>query len=300
MSRIFLVISKGLQNLAIDLWLNIVTVLVITVCLTLVGAFFLVSFNASALLDHFAGQVHVMFYLRDTQNPEQRQVLKEQLLADSDVQTVWYVSKEQAKERFSDQLAEFTDVLESIESNPLPASLEVELHSNYQQVSDLEGFVARYASFPGVEEVYYGKEWVERLSSMVRLLWIIGTAVGIFLVGMAVFIISTTIRLAIHRRREEIGVMRLVGATNRFIQAPFIIEGVLQGLLGASFSIGVLYFGYWNLLHRIFLSKGTVLPFFPGFSSYFLPGQAVIVLVSMGVIIGFFGSFLSVSKWLKV
>lgn len=299
MSRIFLLTSKALQNLIADLWLNVATVLVIAVCLTLVGAFFVVSFNASALLDHFAGEVHVMFYLRDTQRPEQRDVLKEQLMVDSAVKSVEYINKEQAKERFQNQLAEFSDVLDSIETNPLPASLEVQLHAQYQQLADLERFVSSYSSFPGVEEVYYGKEWVERLSRMVRLLWIIGTAVGMFLVGMAIFIISTTIRLTIHRRKEEIEVMRLVGATNRFIQVPFIIEGVLQGMLGASFSIAVLYFGYWNLIHQIIVSKETVLPFFPGFSSNFLPVQALAILVAMGVLVGFFGSLLSVGKWLK-
>jgi cell division transport system permease protein len=297
--RILLVIRKGLLNLWADRWLNLVTVVVIALCLTLVGAFLMLAANGSALLSRFAGNVEVMVYLNEGHSPADLQKLQAAIQADPVVQQVTFVSKDQALARFTQQLGEAAGVIDQLQKNPLPNSLEVRLAADYREIPDMERFAAKYTGSPAVEEIYYGREWVERLARIVRTLWIVGGFIGVFLAGTAVFIISTTIRLAIHRRKDEIAVMRLVGATNRFIQAPFLIEGSMQGLIGAAGSVGGLYLTYLLLSNRG-LAGGPVTQFFPGFTPIFLGPSALAALMIMGVILGFIGSLVSTGRHLKV
>lgn len=294
-----LLTRKAFQNLIDDFWLNLATICIIALCLTLVGAFLIVATNATNLVDHFAGQVEVMIFLEDGHTDTQVTALLEKLDSSAKVESATYVSKQEALSRFKIQSPELGKVTDELKENPLPASIEVRLGAKYRDIPDLESFAGLYDSEEGVEEVYYGKEWVGRLGFAVRLIWIAGIAVGLFLAGTAVFIISVTLKLTIYRRREEIGVMLLVGATNRYIQMPFIIEGLLQGFLGATFSIGALFAAYWQITHGLSFSAERLIPFFPGFTPDFLPDQALLGLVLMGVLVGFFGSLISVGKFLK-
>lgn len=295
-----LLFKKAVQNLMADFWLNIVTVLVIALSIMLVGSFTIFVTNASKLVDQFAGRVQVMIYLKDPHTPAQVETLKKDVTADPAVESCTYISKAEALSRFKSQLAELKDVADAMDENPLPASLEVTLHSQYMDLPNLDSFAEKWSQRPGVEEVYFGKEWVERLGRIVRILWASGIGVGIFLTGTAVFIIATTIRLAIHRRRDEIGIMRLVGATNRFIQMPFIFEGIMQGLCGAILAVGLMYGAYLFTAGRLAGGTDLMIPFFPGFSFHFLSIHAMGTLVLSGAIVGLFGSLVSIGKFLKV
>ena len=300
MARLALLLRKAIQNLAVEFWLNVVTVLVIAVALTLVGAFLLLAANASTLLDQFAGHVEVMIFLKDDHTPQQVQALTEKLWADPAVEATEYVSKTQALERFSKELEELGDLAASMDENPLPASIDVQLLAEYRDTPDIEAFSQKWINEPIVEEVYFGKEWVERLTRFVRMLWIIGSAVGVFLAATAVFIISTTLRLTIHRRKSEIEILRLVGATRRFIQMPFIFEGIFQGLAGAAGALALLYTVFWAASKGLATgAPGFLGPLFPGFSLQFLSGHHLILLIASGALLGFFGSLLSVGRFLK-
>lgn len=300
MRQIILFIKKAAWNIAADIWLNLATIGVIALALTLVSAFLMVAGNASRLVEQFAGHVEVSFYLKEGHTRDEVAVLSEELKADPVVASVVYVSKDQALARFREQLAELADVAASLDENPLPASIEVSLKSAFRELPDLERFAGRYGSAPGVEEVYYGKEWVERLGRIVRVLWIIGAAVGLFLAAAAVYIVATTIKLSIHRRREEIEVMRLVGATNRFIQIPFILVGVLQGLCGVGIALGALLAVHLFATAKITASPELFAPFFPGYSLVFLPPAQIVGMVLVGALLGLFGSLVSVGKFLNV
>ena len=300
MSRITLFFRTAFQNIRADVWLNLASVLVISLMITLVSAFLTVAKNGSMLLDHFAGRVEVVFYLAESHTVDEAQVLAEELRKDPAVAEVTYISKAQALARFKSQITELADVVDTLEDNPLPASVEISLHSQYREIPNVERFAEHYTSAPGVEEVYYGKEWVKRLGRIVRWLWIAGAAVGLFLAGAALFIIANTIKLSIHRRAEEIALMRLVGATNRFIQAPFLIVGVLQGLLGTALSMGVLYGVFAWAADKMATTPELFAPFFPGFSLSFLSANQILATILGGALLGLFGSLSSTRKFLRV
>lgn len=300
MARLLLLTKKAFQNLRADLGLNLVTILVIALSLTLVGAFIVVVNNANRLVDHFAGQVEMMIFLKDSHTEKDLAILRNELDSDPMVDSMVFITKAQALERFKSQLAHLTEVAESMDQNPLPASFEVRLKPEMRQMATLDTFADKYTWAPGVEEVYYGKEWVERLNRWVRIIWLAGMGIGLFLSVTAVFIIAATLRLAIHRRKDEIAIMRLVGATNRFIQMPFILEGLFQGLVGAAISIGALFGVFKTLGHYYSGTAGAAMPFFPGFTPAFPPGHYLVALVLMGAIVGFFGSIVSIGKFLKV
>jgi len=299
MHKFALLTKKAFQNLKADFGLNVATILIIALCLTLVGAFLIVATNATNLVKHFAGQVEVIIFLKESCTDGNVDKLLEKLDSEARVESATYINKDVALARFKKQSPELGAITEELNQNPLPASIEVRLAMDYRKITDLEEFAQYYLFADGVDEVYYGKEWVERLSMAVKLIWVTGIAVGLFLFGTAIFIISATLKLAIFRRREEIGVMRLVGATNRYIQMPFIIEGLLQGFLGAAVSIGALFLVFTQTISKFSLYSGEVMPFFPGFDLNFLPREALLALVFMGLFVGFLGSLVSVGKFLK-
>jgi cell division transport system permease protein len=298
--RVILLTKKAFQNLMADFWLNVLTILVIALSLTLVGAFLMAANNASNLVEYFSGQVEVMIYLNDDHTKLEADALVGALQKRPMVESATFITKADALARFKQELAELAEVVDSMEGNPLPASIEVKIAPGFRQIDQLEALAGSLNGKPGVEEVYYGKEWIEKMARAVSVFWIFGVSVGIFLSSTAVFIISTTLKLAIHRRQEEIGVMRLVGATNKYIQAPFIIEGLLQGLLGASLSIGALFGVFWFFISKFADSNQVLIPLFPGFTIDFLPGYGLGALLIMGVAVGLFGSLFSIGKFLKV
>ena len=295
-----LLTRKAFQNLGADFWLNVVTVVVIALSMTLVGAFTALSLNVSTLVDRFSGQVEVLFFLHDHVGEQQALALLDRIREAPEVAFAEYVSKDKAMERFRQQLAQMADVAGMLDENPLPASIETRLSSTAQDIGALERFAKQWESAPEIEEAYYGREWVERLMRIEKALWGAGVAIGLFLSGTAIFIIATTLKLAIRRRKEEIEVMRLVGATNRFIQAPFIIEGMLQGLFGAMLAMGALYAVFLWIAQNQTQDVSIFGPMFPGFTLQFLSPTLMAGFVGIGAILGLVGSLFSVGKFLKV
>lgn len=150
---------------------------------------------------------------------------------------------------------------------------------------------------PGVEDLQYGSDWLERFSAFMVLLKILGWSLGGLLLLATIFVISNTIRLNIFARREEIEIMRSVGATGMFIRAPFYIEGILQGLLGAVFALAML-FGFFQLfLSRVYEPLRSLLGNFP---AQFLNSEQMAAVVLGGVIIGLLGTQVSVGRYLRV
>jgi len=270
--------------------LSVLSITTIAFSLFTVGLFGLVAINLRRALQGLEERVEIVaFVLRAT--PTETITLATQDIASfPEVQDVTYVTEQQALERARRELVEFRDAYRDLQVNPLPASIEVRLKPGNRDAATVERVAQRLRGFGFVNDVRYGREWVQKLDHLRNITGIVGLVIGLAFAAVAVVIIGVTIRLTLLQRSREISIMRLVGATNWFIRGPFLLEGALKGLLGGLLSLVLCYAGY--LLFRD-QSGGT----FSGLI-FFLPYQMIAIVV-FGVFLGLGGSLVSVGRHLR-
>ncbi|HET9725661.1 MAG TPA: permease-like cell division protein FtsX [Gemmatimonadales bacterium] len=270
--------------------LSALSITTIAFSLFTVGLFGLVAINLRRALQGLEERVEIVaFVLRAT--PAETITLATQDIASfPEVQDVTYVTEQQALERARRELVEFRDAYRDLQVNPLPASIEVRLKPGNRDAATVERVAQRLRGFGFVNDVRYGREWVQKLDHLRNITGIVGLVIGLAFAAVAVVIIGVTIRLTLLQRAREISIMRLVGATNWFIRGPFLLEGALKGLLGGLLSLVLCYAGY--LLFRD-QSGGT----FSGLI-FFLPYQMIAIVV-FGVFLGLGGSLVSVGRHLR-
>ncbi len=270
--------------------LSALSITTIAFSLFTLGLFGLVAINLRRALQGLEERVEIVaFVLRAT--PAETITLATQDIASfPEVQDVTYVTEQQALERARRELVEFRDAYRDLQVNPLPASIEVRLKPGNRDAATVERVAQRLRGFGFVNDVRYGREWVQKLDHLRNITGIVGLVIGLAFAAVAVVIIGGTIRLTLLQRAREIAIMRLVGATNWFIRGPFLLEGALKGLLGGLLSLVLCYAGY--LLFRD-QSGGT----FSGLI-FFLPYQMIAIVV-FGVFLGLGGSLVSVGRHLR-
>jgi cell division transport system permease protein len=255
-----------------------------------VGLFLLVAVNLREALKGLEERVEIVaFVLRGTP-PETITLASQDIAAFPEVQDVEYITEEKALARARKELVEFRDAYRDLSVNPLPASFEIRLKEGYRNAAAAERVAKRLEGFTFIEDIRYGRDWVERLDKLRNLAGIVGLVIGAAFAAVAIVIIGVTIRLTLLQRAREIAIMRLVGATNHFIRGPFLLEGALKGLLGGLLSLALCYAGY--LLFRD-QSGGT----FAGLI-FFQPVQ-LLAIVIFGVMLGLGGSLVSVGRHLR-
>jgi cell division transport system permease protein len=262
----------------------------IGVTLLLVGAFVLLVSNMERLLDRFGEDILVSVYLEAGLSDEGRRVLVEQARSAPGVELVRLVSEEEAMQRFREGSAGQASLLEGLDENPLPASLEITLAPESRSSEGLAILIAALEDLGGIDELGYGTGWVEGYARAMALIRAIGTGIGVVLALATLLIISNTIRLAVYARREEIEILRLVGAGRTFVSIPFLVEGFIQGSLGGVFAVALLY-GFFRILlpgleGGLELLLGFAKPVFIG-------AEGVLALIVAGAAIGTLGSGLA-------
>jgi len=220
--------------------------------LFVVGLFGLATYNLQLALSAIEERVEIAVYLRDDARQAEIDLAQRELADIPEVRSVRFVSKRDALERARKELPEFGDLFSDLEVNPLPQSLEIELRPGTRDQEVVERVSAAAMVYPFVEDARYGREWVDKLFTLRRIgaatTLVLGSAFGV----VAALIIGTALRIAIFARREEIYVMRLVGATNGFIRRPFLLEGAMAGLLGGLLAWGLTYATYRVLYAFLF------------------------------------------------
>ena len=255
-----------------------------------VGLFLLVALNLRQALKGLEERVQIVaFVLRGTP-PETITIASQDIAAFPEVKDVEYVTEDQALGRARKELVEFRDAYRDLSVNPLPASLEIRLKDGYRNATAAAQVAKRLEGFSFVEDIRYGRDWIERLDKLRNLAGVVGFVIGLAFAAVAVVIIGVTIRLTILQRAREISIMRLVGATKQFIRGPFLLEGALKGLLGGLLSLVLCYAGF-----RLFRDSnlGTL-----GGLVFFGPEQMGL-LVLFGVALGLMGSLVSVGRHLR-
>ena len=289
-------LSRAIKNMRRNLFLNVTTVGVITISVLIFSAFSLIAFNLASFLKIWEDKIEVIGYLKRKTPAGEVEALLDKIRQMEGVDSVTYVSPSDAMAFMETHLGGQKNLLEGIQPTVLPPSLEVRLKKEYRNSAKIGEVVSQIRLFPQVEEIQYGQEWVEMFSSLVHVFrltqWVLG---GLLLLAMA-FIISNTLQLTISSRREEIEIMQLVGASPSFIQIPFYIEGMIQGLLGAGLALIFLF-----LLQKVVL---LYLPFsikewFASIPILFLPLKTLIGILVGGMVLGFLGSFMASVRFLR-
>ena len=246
-------------------------------------------------------EVSITAYVSDEASQSDIDKVMDWLESQESVASVGFTTKEQALQNFQATSSDIVDALDG--SNPLPASIDVEL-SDPQMVEQVANDLASNSTFAQIcdtegdpsADVRYGEQTVERLFSLTNYVRYIGIALIVLLIFIAMVFINNTIRLAILARRKEIAIMRLVGASNGFIRGPFLMEGALHAIIGSLLAVGCL-----ELLRNLVLPKvqGALafLPFDLSLNSFLL---IYLVLVVAGLLIGLIGSALAMRRYLKV
>src|SRR5688572_12629361 len=219
-------------------------ILLITLSLAALGGFWLLSSNIGQATDHWRNRVRIIVFLkRDAAAPEST-ALVERVAGIPGVSAVRYVSKAEALGTLKQVLGKDASVADQLPVNPLPASLEVTPTAEGATPDGARALIARLAALPEVDEVGGGSQWIERLAQGRRLLNVVGAGVGAVLALAAILTVTTATTLVLHARRQEMEIMRLVGAPEVVVRMPLLLQGMMQGLLGAMIAIWALIGGF--------------------------------------------------------
>ncbi len=278
-------------------------VITIYLSLLLVGVSVGGSMIVGQVVRSVEDKVSIRVFLKDGAAPADVDALNKTLVADARVKDVQYTSKEKALEEFKKTMVDSPDLVDQLEVNPLPASLDVNLKKP-QDVNAVVQMIKADPSFVKVADrpdnpeksLKYGQQIVNQLFAFTRVLRIVGVVFIVMLAVISLIFINNTIRLAIYARRKEIGIMRLVGASNWFIRTPFLLEGTLQSLVGAFLALLTLGSIQWFIMPKI---KETI-SFLPVTLSAGSSVQISLILILSGVIIGLAGSAVALRRYLKV
>jgi cell division transport system permease protein len=226
-------------------------ILLISLSLAALGAFWLLSSNLGQAVDQFRERVKIIVYLRREPPTNESNALVERVRRMPGVAAVRYVGKIEALGTLKQVLGKDAAVADSLPQNPLPASLEITPTAEGATLDGARSLVTRLAALPETDEVGGGLDWMDRFAQGQRLLWLFGLGVGAVLAGAAILTVATATALVLHARRDEMEIMRLVGAPEHVVQLPLLMQGMMQGLIGAVLAIWVLIGCYAILGPRV-------------------------------------------------
>ena len=262
----------------------------------MLSTFLIVFLNLRVYVETWKSQIQVTAYLNSAVSDGQLQSIEQTIAGYPEVRELHYTSKDEAITFLKQAFPEQTAAIEGLKENPLPASIDIHLKDEFQTLEQIEFVAAKAERIPGVDEIEYGKSWLEGYVQFLRLVKAAALAVGTVIVLATVFIISNTIKLTVYARKEEIEIMRLVGATNAFIRTPFFIEGIMQGLFGSLLALGILS-GFFKLFTH-WITQSSIFPFHL-LSLSFLPLSYIVCIVVGGMLTGLLGSFFSLGPYLR-
>lgn len=294
--RSLYLLREAMNNLRVNR--GNVVIGIVTTAFTLVcfGVFLLLYLNLKNVTGTLQGDVEVIVYLDPGASEQVVSLIQKRLEAEPAVATLRFVSREQALREFSEQFPEESLLLEEMDANPLPASVVVNLSPRFLDTESLNAFAERAKELPGVTHVAYSQDWVDTLTLVVSYFELGAAVIGVILAMATVTIIANTIRLSLHTRKEEIEILRLIGATGIFIAIPYVIEGTILGAMGGGLSLALLK-GVFEFLRLELNASGWfvgvehMLPVFPRRVSF--------LLVMTGMLLGCGSSMLSVFGLMK-
>jgi len=263
----------------------------IAVALFVLGAFLVATSNLERLGREWNNSAELSVFLADAITPAQRTTVERTLTlggTGSPIASYQYLSKAGALARFKKTFADLSATLDGIGDNPLPASYEVRLRGGADAGVDL--LLAEIRQLPGVADVRYDREWLQRLSTAITMLRAVGLALGLLLTIGAALTVANVVSLGLHARRDELDIMQLVGAPQVYVRGPFVMEGTLQGGIGAIVALAVLSGLYLGLRGRYLVPLASAINL-SGVT--FLPIEFMLLLVAGGMLVGCVGGLIA-------
>lgn len=272
---------------------GLLAILTIGVALFVLGVFLLLSLNAQRWVERWTDAAELSVFLADDATADQRAAVGSVLAGSSSVAGTEFVSSEEAMRRFARLFPELAQAAAGLGGQALPASFEARLKAAADPSAPaVEPLVFALRRMPGVADVRYDRQWVERIQDAIRLARVAGGALAAILVLAAALTVASVVKLALHARRQEVEIMHLVGAPLGYIRGPFVVEGVLQGGIGATAALAVLFVLYGAVRLRMDAAASA----FPGLGAVtmsFLPPAWVAGLVVGGMLVGCVGGLVA-------
>jgi len=286
-------VSDALGAIRENLATTILTSLTLAFSLAICAFFFIVFMNLGSVFSSWGDNAYIIAYVKDPVRSHKRKVLKKQVVRINGVLGARYISKTDAMAELKKGLKGHAGILEGMDSTILPASFEIKLRKDYREPSRMLKVVKRIKSLPWVEEVQYSQEWARKFYGVFRFFELTAVVIGGVLAAAAIFVITNTIRLTVYARREEIEVLRLVGASDNFISMPFLIEGIIEGAAGGLFASAIVVAVLWLLRYNI-----------PEYLAFVLQTPVPLYVMFLfttvlGTLTGAIGSIISTGRFLK-
>ena len=234
-------IAQTLRNLRQTWSSQVLTLLTISLSVLIFSFFFLVYLNVLNAGRQLGDNLRLIVYLDEEPGKPLQEEYRQKILKFDRVEKIEFVSSKQAYERFRKQLGHDRDVLDGMPRDFLPPSIAVYPIRSLATLTRIKRFSDYLQTLPGVLKVQYGQEWIDRFYSFVKLMQVVVILSGLLLVLTTTFMVAHTIRLTLCSRARELELLRLLGASNLYIRAPFFLEGALQGLAGSACGLAALY-----------------------------------------------------------
>ncbi len=295
-STFFYTLRQGVRNMFRNAWFSLASIATIASCLLLFGIFYSVVANFQNIVKNAEAGVAVTVFFDEGLSDEEKQHIGELILDRKEVDRINFVSADEAWNSFKDEyLGEYA---EGFTENPLEDSENYEIYM--KDISLQSSLVTYLKTIPGVRQVNSSQQTADALTGANRLISYISIGIIGILLAVSIFLISNTVMIGISVRKEEIGIMKYIGATDFFVRAPFVVEGLLIGVIGAAIPLGIIYFIYiraMNMILERFTEIGSILQFLPVETIF---QTLTPVSLGIGAGIGLIGSFVTVRKHLRV
>ena len=291
-------LQRGLQTIQSLPGSSAITVMTIAVSLFLLAGFLLILKNVGALLEETGTSQYLSAYLSASADSTDISRFIQELEGSRRVRSVQYISKEDALRILHRDLGSRSGFLAGLEKdNPLPASLDIVLNRIPGETDQAQSFVDNLRNNPLVDEVVFGSEWVAQMQGVIMVFRAFGFLSLIIALAIIAFLISNTIKLVIFSQKDEISIMQLVGASRAFVKIPFIIGGIMQGVVGSLVALILLKCAFMLLNSQL---RGSVLFGIAFPELVFLNMSAVVMILLVGIIIGALGSFFALGRFMNV
>ncbi len=286
-------VREGLSSVFVHGFTSLAAMLVIAACLMITGTFALVAYNLDLQIRELEGQSEIVVYIDENVSRDNALALGQKIRALDNVKTAEFVTKEQLFEDYLDSLGEDAYVMEELRNdNPLRDSYQITM----DDVSLHADTVKALENINGVAASSSMQEVSERLIQIRQVVNLISYTMVALLGGVSVFIIANTVKLAMFARKEEIAIMKMVGATNHFIRAPFVVEGMFLGLSAATLAFFVLWGVYAYVSAQ--LAEGTAILTMVAFAAVWK--EVLAIMLGAGLLLGVGGSVITIRRFLKV
>lgn len=266
----------------------------IAISLLIFSAFVLLSVNVKNWIQGWGQTLSISVYLKDGLDEETRETIRTAIRTLQGAEIKGYISKEKALQDMKGMLGSQAGLLDGLIKNPLPASFEVAFRNADGKTFEPKRIKEVLEKVRGVDEVQYSEQWLDQLEGLLDVMKVAGFAIGGLLCVAVLFIITNTIKLVIYSRRSELEIYKLVGATDWYVKAPLLIEGALQGVLGALIALGVLWVMHLALSFRVIQVFGLPLMDF-----VFLSKEYAFGILFLGLVLGLLGSLIAIGRFFK-